>query len=84
MTERLPVNPAIIKMQNRANDASDASHHYRGKQEFKDQSKVCMKSFNEGKAYAYNDAYETFKKELERLKREWQNGALQEDSFRTY
>lgn len=44
-------------------------------------NRVCMKSYREGEAAAYNDAYFLMKRELERLRNLWQNGAITYSDF---
>lgn len=67
----------------RSSDATKQANAYRDKAETRQaRDAVCMKSYREGEAIAFLDAAKLVKEELQRLRNDFQNGALTLDSFK--
>ena len=75
-------NAALTKLSNRSSDATKSGDKYRDAAATREEArKICMKSYREGEAIAYSDAYGIMQAELERLRNLWQNGSLTYSDF---
>jgi hypothetical protein len=74
----MKMNRALETLSNRSSDATKIANRHRDEEHPR---RFDMKSYREGEAIAYNDAYKIVKAELQRLRNEYQNGCLTIDSF---
>lgn len=72
---------ALELLADRCEVASKAARARRATETPQEQRKVCMRSYREGEAIAYNDARKIMDKELRRLCNLMQNGCLRIEDF---